>query len=80
MTSSARGNNPDTGKQELATEHARGSVEPDRVKDSGVARNDREPPHSPDRIYRFGRLGRLVGKLIGGEGRRTSARDTDPGL
>lgn len=34
---------------------------------------------APARVYAFGRFGRWVGRLLGGEGRRTGARDTDPG-
>ena len=34
---------------------------------------------APDHVYAGGRFGKWLGKFLGGEGRRTGARDTDPG-
>ena len=48
-----------------------------------IAHRDRQPKEAaqsaPARVYALGRLGRWVGRLFGGDGRRTGARDTDPG-
>jgi len=39
------------------------------------SKNDSAPEH----VYAGGRFGKWLGKFLGGEGRRTGARDTDPG-
>jgi len=34
---------------------------------------------APEHVYAGGRFGKWLGKFLGGAGRRTGARDTDPG-
>lgn len=34
---------------------------------------------APEHVYAGGKFGRWLGRFLGGEGKRTGARDTDPG-
>jgi len=48
-------------------------------KHSARSQGSENKESAPDHVYAGGRLGRWFGKLFGGSGRRTGARDTDPG-